>query len=92
MIAIEVKRKSDGKILLEQVLQFRVTSSMISSRRRMRVFGKYVRRELESQFDGITFTRFEVVFTRHKARLYITPDANGMRILNQHFNPAVKSN
>lgn len=92
MDVIEVKRKSDGKVVLQQVLQFQISSSMISSRRRMRVFSKYVRRELECQFEGITFKRFEVVFKKHDAKLHIVPDSNGMKILSQRFNPAVQSN
>lgn len=89
MDIVEITRKSDGKVMLSQVLQIQVSNSMPSSRRRMRVFLKRVRRELENQFEGVTFKRCEVVFTKHRACIHIVPDANGMRVLNKHFNPAV---
>lgn len=90
MDVLEIKRVSDGKVVMQQVLRFRISDSMARSRRRMRVFGKRVRRELEAQFAGITFKRFEVVFGRYAAKLHITPDVNGMKILHKHFNPAVQ--
>ena len=68
MDIVEITRKSDGKVMLSQILQIQVSNSMPSSRRRMRVFLKRVRRELENQFEGLTFKRCEVVFTKHRAR------------------------
>lgn len=89
MDIVKVTRKPDGKVLLSQIVPIRVSNSMPSSRRRMRAFLKHVRRELELQFEGLTFKRCEVVFTKHNARIHIEPDANGMRVLTKHFNPAV---
>lgn len=87
MISIELKRRSDGAVVVEHRSQLRVPDSMVSSRRRMRVFTKRLRVGLELKFPGITFKQFEVVFTKHNARLSCILDADGMRILKQHFNP-----
>ena len=85
MQAIELKRGPNG-VSLQTILRFKIKSSMGNSRRRMRVHTRKIRAGMEQQFPGITFDRFEVVFTKHKARMYITPSREGMAILNQHFS------
>lgn len=83
MIEMQLSRASQGA-KLSTGFKVRVRSHMLSSRRRMRVYAKLIRSELESQFPGITFNRFEVVFTKHRAKLRIQPTAEGLAIFNSH--------
>jgi hypothetical protein len=69
--------------------KLKVPSSMVRSRRRMKVHAKKVRAELERQFPGLTFKRFEVIVSPRKTQLIIMPTQGGMTILEEYFPATV---
>ena len=62
---------------MKELFQIKLPKSM-TSRRRIRVHVKHMKQEFERLVPGCYFHKFEVSFSKHKARLHIQPDGPAM--------------